>query len=73
MAERDYLAKEEAFAEALGARGRPRAARRVGAPLTGQQLEGAHAQAMESSQVSTMAREDLEKLVLEKPEVGLTR
>jgi CRP/FNR family cyclic AMP-dependent transcriptional regulator len=71
MAERDYLAKEEAFAEALGARGRPRAARRVGAPLTGQQLEGAHAQAMESSQVSTMAREDLEQLVLEKPEVGL--
>jgi CRP-like cAMP-binding protein len=39
--------------------------------LTGQQLEGAYAQAMESSQVSTMAREDLERLVLEKPEVGL--
>ena len=39
--------------------------------LLGQQLEGAYAQAMEPSQVSTMAREDLEQLVLEKPEVGL--
>jgi CRP-like cAMP-binding protein len=39
--------------------------------LTGQQLEGAYAQAMEPSQVSTMLREDLERLVLEKPEVGL--
>jgi CRP/FNR family cyclic AMP-dependent transcriptional regulator len=39
--------------------------------LTAQQLEGAYAQAMEPSQVSTMAREDLERLVLEKPEVGL--
>jgi CRP-like cAMP-binding protein len=39
--------------------------------LTGQQLEGAYAQAMEPSQVSTMAREDLERLVVEKPEVGL--
>ena len=39
--------------------------------LTGQQLEGAYAQATEPSQVSTMAREDLERLVLEKPEVGL--
>ena len=39
--------------------------------LTAQQLEGAYAQAIESSQVSTMAREDLERLVLEKPEVGL--
>ncbi len=39
--------------------------------LTAQQLEGAYAQAMESSQISTMAREDLERLVLEKPEVGL--
>jgi len=39
--------------------------------LTGQWLEGAYAQAIESSQVSTMAREDLERLVLEKPEVGL--
>jgi CRP-like cAMP-binding protein len=39
--------------------------------LSAQQLEGAYAQAMEPSQVSTMAREDLERLVLEKPEVGL--
>jgi CRP-like cAMP-binding protein len=39
--------------------------------LTAQQLEGAYAQALESSQVSTMAREDLERLVLDKPEVGL--
>ena len=39
--------------------------------LTGQQLEGAYAQAMESSQVSTIAREDLERLVLVKPKVGL--
>jgi CRP/FNR family cyclic AMP-dependent transcriptional regulator len=39
--------------------------------LTAQQLEGAYAQAMEPSQVSTMLRADLERLVLEKPEVGL--
>jgi CRP-like cAMP-binding protein len=39
--------------------------------LTGQQLEGAYAQAMEPSQVSMMLRADLERLVLEKPEVGL--
>ncbi|HSL00620.1 MAG TPA: Crp/Fnr family transcriptional regulator [Rubrobacteraceae bacterium] len=39
--------------------------------LTAQQLEGAYAQAMEPSLVSTMAREDLECLILEKPEVGL--
>ncbi len=39
--------------------------------LTGQQLEGAYAQAMEPSQVSTMLRVDLERLVVEKPEVGL--
>jgi CRP/FNR family transcriptional regulator len=39
--------------------------------LTAQQLEGAYAQAMEPSEVSTMAREDLERLVLQKPEVGL--
>ena len=39
--------------------------------LTGQRLEGAYAQAMEASQVSTMLKEDLERLVLEKPEVGL--
>jgi CRP/FNR family cyclic AMP-dependent transcriptional regulator len=39
--------------------------------LTGQWLEGAYAQAMEPSEVSTMLREDLERLILEKPEVGL--
>ena len=39
--------------------------------LTGQQLEGAYAQAMEPSQVSTMLAADLERLVLERPEVGL--
>jgi CRP-like cAMP-binding protein len=39
--------------------------------LTGQQLQGAYTQAMEPSEVSTIAREDLERLVLEKPEVGL--
>jgi CRP/FNR family cyclic AMP-dependent transcriptional regulator len=39
--------------------------------LTGQQLEGSYAQAMEPSQVSTMLRADLERLVLDKPEVGL--
>jgi CRP/FNR family transcriptional regulator len=39
--------------------------------LTGQQLEGAYAQAMEPCLISTMAREDLERLVLQKPEVGL--
>jgi CRP-like cAMP-binding protein len=39
--------------------------------LTGQQMEGAYAQAMEPSQVSTMLRADLERLVVEKPEVGL--
>ena len=39
--------------------------------LTGQRLEGAYAQALEPSQVSTMLRADLERLILEKPEVGL--
>jgi len=39
--------------------------------LTAQRLEGAYAQAMEPSEVSTMLREDLERLILEKPEVGL--
>jgi CRP/FNR family transcriptional regulator len=39
--------------------------------LIGQQLEGAYAEAMEPSQVSTMARADLERLILDKPEVGL--
>ena len=35
------------------------------------QLQGAYAQAMEPSEVSTMGREDLERLILEKPQVGL--
>ena len=39
--------------------------------LTGQRLEGAYAQALAPSQVSTMLRGDLERLILEKPEVGL--
>jgi CRP/FNR family cyclic AMP-dependent transcriptional regulator len=39
--------------------------------LTGQQLQGAYTQAIEPSDVSLMLREDLERLVLEKPEVGL--
>ncbi|MDQ3864996.1 MAG: Crp/Fnr family transcriptional regulator [Actinomycetota bacterium] len=39
--------------------------------LAGQQLEGAYAEAMEPSQVSTLLRADLERLVVEKPEVGL--
>lgn len=39
--------------------------------LTAQQLQGAYAQAMELSELSIMRREDLERLMLEKPEVGL--
>src|ERR671916_1863635 len=39
--------------------------------LTAQRLQGAYAQAMESSEVSLMLREDLERLILEKPQVGL--
>jgi CRP/FNR family cyclic AMP-dependent transcriptional regulator len=39
--------------------------------LTAQQLEGAYAQAMECSELSIMRREDLERLMMEKPEVGL--
>src|SRR5215210_2531874 len=39
--------------------------------LTAQQLQGAYAQAMESSELSIMSRKDLERLILEKPEVGL--
>ena len=39
--------------------------------LTAQQLEGAYAQAMEPSEVSMMFRDDLERLMLERPEVGL--
>jgi len=39
--------------------------------LTAQRLQGACAQAMEPSEVSMMLREDLERLILEKPQVGL--
>jgi CRP/FNR family transcriptional regulator len=39
--------------------------------LTAQQLQGAYAQAMDSSELSIMNRADLERLILEKPEVGL--
>jgi CRP/FNR family transcriptional regulator len=39
--------------------------------LTAQQLQGTYAQAMESSELSIMKRADLERLMLEKPEVGL--
>ena len=39
--------------------------------LTAQRLQGAYAQAMEPSEVSAMGREDLERLILEKPQVGL--
>jgi CRP-like cAMP-binding protein len=40
--------------------------------LTAQQMQGAYAQAMESSELSVMQRVDLERLMLDKPEVGLT-
>src|SRR5215212_5046141 len=39
--------------------------------LTAQRLQEAYAQAIEPSEVSVMHREDLQRLVLEKPEVGL--
>jgi CRP-like cAMP-binding protein len=39
--------------------------------LTAQQMQGAYAQAMEASEISVMRREDLERLMMEKPEVGL--
>jgi CRP-like cAMP-binding protein len=39
--------------------------------LTAQRLQEAYAQAMEASEISVMCREDLEQLMLEKPEVGL--
>ncbi len=39
--------------------------------LTAQQMQGAYAQAMESSELSIMQRTDLERLIMEKPEVGL--
>lgn len=39
--------------------------------LTAQQLQGAYAQALETTEISVMGREDLERLILEKPQVGL--
>jgi CRP/FNR family cyclic AMP-dependent transcriptional regulator len=39
--------------------------------LTAQRLENAYAEAMENSVVCAMKREDLERLVMDKPEVGL--
>ena len=39
--------------------------------LTAQRLEGAYAQAMEPSILLNMSREDLEHLIMQKPEVGL--
>lgn len=39
--------------------------------LTAQRLQEAYAQAMDASEISVMRREDLEQLMLEKPEVGL--
>ena|SRR5215204_2599790 len=39
--------------------------------LTAQRLQEAYAQAMEKSEVSVIRHEDLERLILEKPEVGL--
>jgi CRP/FNR family transcriptional regulator len=39
--------------------------------LTGQRLRSSYAQAMEESEVSAMCRADVERLILDKPEVGL--
>ena len=39
--------------------------------LTAQRLQGAYAEAMEPSILMTMSREELEHLILQKPEVGL--
>jgi CRP/FNR family cyclic AMP-dependent transcriptional regulator len=39
--------------------------------LTAQRLQEAYAQAMEKSEVSVIRHEDLDRLILEKPEVGL--
>lgn len=39
--------------------------------LTGQRLRNCYAQALEKSEVSAMCRADLERLILDKPEVGL--
>jgi CRP/FNR family cyclic AMP-dependent transcriptional regulator len=39
--------------------------------LTGQRLRSSYAQAMEESEVSAMCRADVERLILDKPQVGL--
>jgi CRP/FNR family transcriptional regulator len=39
--------------------------------LTGQRLRNCYAQALEESEVSAMCRADLERLILDKPAVGL--
>ncbi len=39
--------------------------------LTAQRLQEAYAQAMDPSEVSVIRREDMERLILDKPEVGL--
>jgi len=39
--------------------------------LTGQRLRNCYAQAVEESEVSAMCRADLERLIIDKPEVGL--
>ncbi len=39
--------------------------------LTGQRLRNCYAQALEESEVSAMCRADVERLILDKPEVGL--
>src|ERR671910_2897849 len=39
--------------------------------LTGQRLRNCYAQAIEESEVSTMCRADVERLILDKPRVGL--
>ena len=44
---------------------------RLGARAQGAYAQGAYAQALEASLVSTLRREDLESLVMRRPEVGL--
>jgi len=39
--------------------------------LTGQRLRSSYAQALEESEISAMCRADVERLILEKPQVGL--
>ena len=39
--------------------------------LTGQRLRSSYAEAMEESEVSAMCRADVERMILDKPEVGL--